>query len=193
MKITDSVIQKFWGQGKGFVVASLTRWGGFVQDEDTLDDAYFTSLTKAISARDRGKVFEDELHMINYMMRLCYWAWCEASERRMQRSIVVSESSLYPEGAEDDFRPKVIELSEDQPDLHNKSQYLIDYAEKLINDKFGYYAVQLYRRCIIDGQKIKEVAEDLELTVSKAGALIRVTNNLLKKRLESHAKQYGLV
>lgn len=193
MKITDEIIQKFWGEGRGFVVAGLTRWGGFVQDEDLLDDVYFTSLTSAISARDRGKEFETELHMINYMMRLCYWAWCEASERRMNRSFIISESRLYPTDSDSDFKPRIIEPSEEQPDLNSKSVYLTEFAAKLIKSKYGDDAVAVYRLCILGDTKLKDAANLIGITISKVGAYIRVINILLRKRLESHAREYGLI
>lgn len=193
MKITDEVIQKFWGEGKGFVVAGLTRWGGFVQDEDTLDDTYFTSLTNAIRTRDRGKEFENELHMINYMMRLCYWAWCEASERRMNRSFIIAESKLYPAESDEDFKPRLIEPSEEQPDLAKKSTYLIDLSANIIREKFGDDAVEVYRLCIVGDSKLKDAAAQIGISISKVGALIRVINILLRKRLSSHARELGFI
>lgn len=194
MKITDDVIQKFWGEGRGFVVAGLTRWGGFVKDEDLLDEVYYLSLKMAISARDRNKEFETELHMVNYMMRLCYWSWCKASEHQMKhQSLIINESQLIPKDADEGFKPRLLEPSEDQPDLNNKSTYLIEFGAKLIREKFGDDAESVYRLCILGDSTIKEASDKLGCKIYRVNALLRVIGIYLRNRFTTHAREYGLV
>lgn len=181
MLITNEVIQKFWGNGNGFVVTSIKRWGGFISDESILEQAYHKSLVSAIKLRDKAKAFEDELHMVNYLMRVCYWSWCDAVTdwKQGDGENVISESKLIPKDADPDFKPSIIEPYE----LPVEPNMLIETSKKLVEYKFGYASKKLFEMCILEHTTLTDAAEELGLSYNIARARLRVLTNYLKKNL----------
>jgi hypothetical protein len=179
MKVTDRVIEKFWGTGNGFTVASIKRFGGVVISEDVLNEAHYRSLKVAIRVRDTQKEFENELHMINYLMRSCYWSWCEATRKWFEGDgyNVINETALIPKWADEDYRPIYTELTDEQPEMS-------------IN-KLGELAINLIRIKYDDLAAVKEVIQNLGMSDGMVRARIRVIHNYLRLKFKDHAVEHG--
>jgi hypothetical protein len=160
MQITDEVISRFWGKGKGFVVTSIKRYGGVFANEELLEEAHYLSMVSAMKARDTNKVFESELHMINYMMRLCYWASCKAYEDLGKRVSTLNESDLiYDDLTNTPIMKAVSDLIED-PDSFNES------VITQVRERYGDHFAEITKLSIIEGLSVKETAHILGATLS---------------------------
>lgn len=191
MKVTDEVIEKFWGTGNGFIVASIKRFGGVVIDEEVLNEAYYRSLRVAIRVRDTQKEFENELHMINYLMRSCYWSWCEATRKWFEGDgyNVINETALIPKWADEDYRPIYTELTEEQPEMSiNK---LGELAINLVRIKYDDLAADVCREHFVKGLPVKEVIQNLGMSDGMVRARIRVIHNYLRLKFKDHAVEHG--
>lgn len=181
MLVTDQVIEKFWGNGNGFVFKSIKRWGGFISEEAILENAYHASLVAAIRLRDKGKEFTDELHMINYLMRVCYWSWCDAVTKWKEGdgANVISESKLIPKDADPDFKPAILEPY----DMPIEPNILTEKAVQLVQYKFGNLAKLVFEQCILEHRTAVDVSKDLEISVQVVSAKLRASTNYLKRNL----------
>ena len=188
MKITDEVISDFFGKGKGFVVQSIKRWGGFIKREEDLDAAVFHAIKTIISARDREIEFDDEVHMVNYMMRCCYWGWCDVLNQK-KKDLIVIESELIPKDADDDFQPKITEPSCEMPDLKlDGPNSLVGKLTQLVMDRFGPFGVEVFERTIAGEETVREMAK----SVGKTPQWIDQKRRMIKIYLSFRVRKYSI-
>ena len=147
MKITDAILTKFFGSGRGFTVQSIKRWGGFVKNEKVLEDTHYIAISRLISTRNNEKEFENELHMVNYMQRVCYWAWCEVIKRNLasDESLLILESDLVNEGDEDKAYSRMPEPSVEAVYPDGISAKALEIIDRELNP----IAVDIARKCIL--------------------------------------------
>jgi DNA-directed RNA polymerase specialized sigma24 family protein len=194
MKITDDVITKFFGNGKGFVMTSIKRWGGFIKEEDELDHAQFNAIKSAVSAKDREVEFENELHMVNYLMKICYWGWCDAVKKRLRNPTVILESQLIPAWADDDYvQTNKLEESVDPKDLVLEPHRLHAIAQQFVLDKLGPFSASIFELHYIREFVIKDIAKELEVSTESVRSRLNTINRLLLRRLKHIAhKEYQI-
>lgn len=189
MKITDDVIVKFFGNGKGFTMTSIKRWGGFIKHEDELECAQFHALKSAISAKNREIEFEDEVHMVNYMMRTCYWGWCIAVKERLRLPLLL-ESQLIPEGSDDDWQSPLKREEPVPPKefiLNPHRLHLI--AMNLVIDQLGELSGQIFELHYIKEMEIKLIAKTLGISNERVRSRLSTIDRLLARRLKTLANQ----
>ena len=193
MKITDDVITKFFGNGKGFVMTSIKRWGGFIKEEDDLDHAQFQAIRAAVSAKNREVEFENEVHMVNYLMRNCYWGWCDAVKKRMECPVIL-ESQLIPAGADDDWTPNnKLEEHVDPKDLVLDPHRLHSIAKQFVLDQIGPLSASIFELHYIKELVIKDIAKELDISSESVRGRLNTINRLLFRRLKHVAnKEYRI-
>ena len=188
MKITDDIIVKFFGHSntRGFTVQSIKRYGGFIRTEEDLEDAHYLAMKALISARDRGKEFVDELHMINYMQQSCYFAWCTVGKRRLNgiEDITVNQSSLIVSDDDGSEYTRFVEPGVDPvyPNL------LTSRVLGMAMEKFGQIGANVVQACIIDSLTPSEAAKKLGVKTEKVKMYLRVCTSHLKKMLKNEAE-----
>jgi len=191
MKITDAVISEFFGKGKGFAVQSIKRWGGFIKDEEDLDGSVYRAIRYLVSARDRAIEFENEVHMVNYMMRCCYWGWCEVLKQN-QKNLVVTESQLIPKDADPDFVPKVTEPTCEMIETFTDGKFSFrEHVRNMLLHKFGPLTVEVFERTVIGGEKFKDVAESMEKSPSWVENRKKLAQLYLSRKLKGFAEKNG--
>jgi len=160
MKITNEVISNFWGNGNGFIVASIKRYGGSFATEDILEKAHYESMVLAILAKNKNKEFESELHMINYLMRLCYWSCCKVyREYQKLDQYIRPESDFNQESGQNPILNSVSTLTQD-------SSLFVESSLKHVKLKFGKQGVEIARLFLIEGHSIKEISDLLGIAYS---------------------------
>lgn len=191
MKITDQVIAKFFGEGRGFTMIAIKRWGGFIKTEDELEWAHYRAIVSAISAKDREIEFDDEVHMVNYLMRCCYWGLCDYLKNGNRVKLVL-ESDMMSEDDSDNVRWNLLEPTCEIIDLTEKSQYtLSSQIRSLVLDKFGEEKTIIYDRLIAGHAKIKDVAIELNRNRSWVDCHKRTIERYLRFKLKGLAQDFG--
>lgn len=187
MKITDDVIVKFFGHGRGFTMTSIKRWGGFIKDEDDLEYAQFHAIRNAVSAKDREIEFENEVHMVNYLMKNCYWGWCEAVKRRLRLPVVL-ESQLIPAGAEEDRSPvNKLEESVEPKEIVLDPHRLHGIAKHFVLQELGPVSASIFELHYVNELIVKDVAKELELKPEIVRSRLTTIKRLLNRRLKHFA------
>jgi hypothetical protein len=189
MKITDEVIVKFFGNGRGFVMVSIKRWGGFVSHEDDLEHAQFCAIRSAVSAKNRELEFENEVHMVNYLMKTCYWGWCEAVKKRLETPVVL-ESQLIPDWADDDYvRPDKFEESVEPKEIVLNPHRLHEVAKRLVLHKLGPTYARIFELHHVNELALKEISKEIGLSVSTITTRLSTIRRLLHRRFKSFANR----
>jgi hypothetical protein len=189
MKITDDVITKFFGNGKGFTMTSIKRWGGFIKEEDDLDHAQFQAIRAAVSAKNREVEFENEVHMVNYLMKTCYWGWCEAVKKRLETPVVL-ESQLIPDWADDDYvRPDKFEESVEPKEIVLNPHRLHEVAKRLVLHKLGPTYARIFELYHVNELALKDISKEIGLSVSAIGNRLSTIRRLLHRRFKSFANR----
>lgn len=187
MKITDDVIVKFFGQGKGFTMTSIKRWGSFIKNEDDLDHAHYHAIRNAVSAKDREIEFDNEVHMVNYLMRLCYWGWCEAIKTRLKVPILL-ESQLVPAGEDEDTFSTRLEESVEPTELVLKPFRLHEISSAIVKERLGEVAAQIFDLHYVKELEVKIISKKMNLTEQQVRSKIGIITRLLTRRLKTFAR-----
>lgn len=191
MRITDEILVKFFGHSdsRGFTVQSIKRYGGFIRTEEDLEDAHYLAMKALISARDRGKEFDDELHMINYMQKSCYFSWCTVGKNRMNgiEGVTVSNSSMMIGEGDDEYcRVPEPGVEPVYPDL------LTERVLSLAREKFGEVGADVVRACVIDSLSLAEAGRKLNLKPDRVKSYLRVCMIHIKRSLRSETDDIKL-
>lgn len=189
MQITDEIISKFFGSGMGFTMTSIKRWGGFIKNDDELDAVHFLAITKAVSAKNRQVEFDNEVHMVNYLMRLCYWSWCEVVKIKLRLPIVL-ESQLVPAEADEEWQPS-IRLDEgfvpEVPEIEPHRLHRI--AKDAIVDRFGEQHGQIFQLYHVEEMQKKDIAKLMGLSNERVQDRLRSINRLLSIKFREFAQR----
>jgi len=192
MKITDKVISDFFGKSKGFAVKSIKRWGGFIKNDEDLDAAIYHAVNHLVSARNREIEFENEVHMINYMMRCCYWGWCTALTKN-KKDLLVFESELIPAGADEDFKnPKISEPSCEMPEAGATGAFSLQQRlTEMVRHKLGQRSAEIFERTIAGEEPVKNLAIEFECRVSWIEDRRKIIKRYLSRKTLNYATLSG--
>jgi len=166
MKITDKNLKAWFPANRRFLHFCAKYYSLSFHNDEIVDEANFIAIKNVMAMYNKEQEFDSEQHMFGIVMSAFRFAILNAYQSRggvnRRKLNVRSDSELTYKSSFDDFsRYERACISHDKPYdiVHEKLNEYIDTQLPIIER-------EVIRRHVMDGENIKEVAEQLDITTN---------------------------